>query len=265
MKLSSFSGRLLFVFLLCLAVWTCSETPADAPVDAVSPSDLLSDILTTPDTVPDVVETVLAVDACVISRSDAGAECVSELTLDWGTINPGESVSSDVKLTNVGTVDGQLESIDWQKEGESVASEWLSVALFADGEEAGDLPADIVQTSTLRVSVSLAAGLAPGALPVDAAVLTVSTESGEEITITVAILGVIGECAIDTASCDEDWANGCETDTRTATKHCGACDAACSVSNGTVVCESGACVPTCDTGWTGNACDTNIDECADDA
>jgi len=50
--------------------------------------------------------------------------------------------------------------------------------------------------------------------------------------------------------CDGAPTNGCETDTRTSTAHCGACARACpSPANGTTTCVAGACAPRCNTGF----------------
>jgi hypothetical protein len=253
--------RLLLVLFVCIATWTCGDSTTSSPVDTLSPPDTPADVPSVTDTPQDVVETVLAVDACVMVAGEAGTECIAELAIDWGAVSPGESAQSDVQLTNVGTLDGQLTGIEWQKDGEAVTSEWLSADLFSEGAALGELPVAIAQGGTLRVQLSLVAGLAPGPLPVDTVMMTVSTDSGETQTITVTLTGSIGECASGTASCDADWATGCETDILTSSNHCGDCAAPCSVVNGTVVCEGGVCVPTCDAGWNGSACDNNIDEC----
>jgi len=49
----------------------------------------------------------------------------------------------------------------------------------------------------------------------------------------------VANCEANYGDCDGDPANGCETDTRATTAHCGACGAACSAGRD---CVDGACV-----------------------
>src|SRR5690606_23856526 len=43
----------------------------------------------------------------------------------------------------------------------------------------------------------------------------------------------IGTCSAGRADCNGVYADGCEVDTTTNAAHCGACNAACTVANGT--------------------------------
>ncbi len=289
MQLIRPASKWLFASTLCLSMWACGEPPADSPVDTVSSSDGMTDAsingasdatadatavasadatadasadaAVAPDMTPDVVISALEVNACVIVTEDTDAECISELVLDWGSIAPGDSASGEVQLTNVGTLNGQLDSIEFQYEEMMVTNEWLNVIVLSGTDPTERLPLPIEQMSTLRVLVHVSEGLSPGALPIDTLVVTLSSETDEEITLNISIVGMISQCAVDTASCDSDWTNGCETETLTDRGHCGGCDAACSVVNGTVVCDQGVCVPTCDRGWDGGTCETNTIEC----
>ncbi len=66
------------------------------------------------------------------------------------------------------------------------------------------------------------------------------------------------------ADCDHDPSNGCEADTATDPAHCGACEVACSISNGTPACVASACAVAscaapfadCD-GEVSNGCETD--------
>ncbi len=63
-----------------------------------------------------------------------------------------------------------------------------------------------------------------------------------------------GACALTCdrgfGDCDGDPSNGCETNLRTTTAHCGACGALCRPSNAAASCVDGACrVGACDTGF----------------
>ena len=69
-----------------------------------------------------------------------------------------------------------------------------------------------------------------------------------------------GQCA--TGSCDANWGDcnslpgdGCETDLRTTTAHCGSCGIACVNPNGSTQCLAGTCVPSCAAG--SRDCDGN--------
>jgi hypothetical protein len=79
-------------------------------------------------------------------------------------------------------------------------------------------------------------------------------------------VGMCGfRCNEGFADCDMNATNGCETDTRTSTTHCGACGRGCSVANGSPACRMGACaVGTCNAGFgdcdgnAANGCETNL-------
>ncbi len=66
----------------------------------------------------------------------------------------------------------------------------------------------------------------------------------------------LGACAMGYGDCDNDPANGCETDTRTDPAHCGTCGTACTAgTNARAACVNGACQTTCASGF--GDCDTN--------
>jgi len=79
-----------------------------------------------------------------------------------------------------------------------------------------------------------------------------------------------GVCAVDVCAagfgnCDGNAANGCETDTRTSTSHCGACAAACPArANAVPACSASACSSVCVAGYgecngsAGDGCETNL-------
>jgi len=56
----------------------------------------------------------------------------------------------------------------------------------------------------------------------------------------VAGVCVVGSCSTSWADCNGDIADGCETNLRGSTEHCGACGTACGP---TEACNAGACVP----------------------
>jgi len=60
----------------------------------------------------------------------------------------------------------------------------------------------------------------------------------------------ISNCPMGKADCDGISGNGCEVDTQTSPQHCGFCNNACSVPNGTGKCVAGACqVGSCAAGY----------------
>lgn len=81
--------------------------------------------------------------------------------------------------------------------------------------------------------VGAAAGTDPGGT--DAATTETSTSGGDD-----AGAGDAGAlvCAAGLANCDNNRANGCETDTRTSADHCGRCDRKC---GGAATCSGGEC------------------------
>ena len=52
-------------------------------------------------------------------------------------------------------------------------------------------------------------------------------------------------CAPNTADCDCDEANGCETDLQSAQESCGACGNHCEYPNGVSYCFFGKCADIC--------------------
>ncbi len=70
-------------------------------------------------------------------------------------------------------------------------------------------------------------------------------------------------CATGFQDCDGHLDNGCETDTTSDAKHCGACNNACSIPNATAVCSSSACaLDHCSSGFqdctSAPGCETNV-------
>jgi len=60
---------------------------------------------------------------------------------------------------------------------------------------------------------------------------------GNECTAGVCALS----CAAGTANCDGDSSNGCETNLRTDSDHCGDCETTCALDNATASCSAGVC------------------------
>ena len=78
-------------------------------------------------------------------------------------------------------------------------------------------------------------------------------------------LGTCGiACSTGFGNCDNNAANGCETNVKTAPANCGGCGTVCDSTNGTATCANGVCGITCSVGFgncDGNAtngCETNL-------
>jgi len=77
-------------------------------------------------------------------------------------------------------------------------------------------------------------------------------------------------CDVGFGDCDGNASNGCETNTRTAAAHCGACGSNCPARpNGTAACEAGRCGVRCNVGFGNcdgdpvNGCETDLRTTAD--
>lgn len=78
--------------------------------------------------------------------------------------------------------------------------------------------------------------------------------------------GVCGQsnCAAPYGDCDNNAANGCESNTKTDVKNCGSCGSACSLPHATASCSTGVCtIVSCDAGW-GNCNSDAKDGCEQD-
>jgi hypothetical protein len=87
-----------------------------------------------------------------------------------------------------------------------------------------------------------------------------------DVTVVDSIQGKDSEellCEAGSADCDGDKDNGCEAELMSSNEHCGKCDSPCSVENGTAMCEAGECKIECASGWSGDECLDDIDECTD--
>lgn len=70
------------------------------------------------------------------------------------------------------------------------------------------------------------------------------------VALCVAQSCMIGQCDTGWGACDDNLANGCETNTLTSTQHCGQCGHACiAPANADPICSSGACGYACKTGY----------------
>jgi hypothetical protein len=63
-------------------------------------------------------------------------------------------------------------------------------------------------------------------------------------------------CDPNWGDCDDDPANGCETDLRVTAAHCGTCAVGCTNPHGPTLCQAGVCTPSCDNGY--DDCDGTV-------
>lgn len=75
----------------------------------------------------------------------------------------------------------------------------------------------------------------------------------------------VAMCTAGFGNCDGNQGNGCETDVRSSLAHCGMCNRACVIANGTPACSSGTCsVGSCNRGFgdcdrnAANGCETSL-------
>jgi hypothetical protein len=74
----------------------------------------------------------------------------------------------------------------------------------------------------------------------------------------------IASCNTGYGNCDALTGNGCETDLRSNSAHCGGCGQACSSTNGSASCSNGSCSISCSSGYgncdgsAGNGCEVSL-------
>jgi len=237
----------LSIGTLLLATLSCGDSGGDNPV-----TDTATD--SGGETKTDVVEGTLEVSLCVIQADNT---CASDNIVDFGTVEPGTSVTRRVKVSNSGEANAIVEGVvidsdlfevtGWDTEG--------------DEEVEATLPKTLSPGQEFALTITLLSGAAPGPLPADSAIIDVGSASGAEADQTLELTGQVGDCAEGMASCDDDFSTGCETDITSSLDHCGQCNNACTVVNGSAECTNDSCAITCDAGYEGETCDTNIDEC----
>ena len=182
------------------------------------------------------------------------------MVIDVGDVELGGSSSAAARITNNGKGDVSVDSVTLMMGEDTVTSDAIEITV-GDG---GQLPATLAADGTLEITITIKGTIAVGSLPADKIVIQVSTADGAKKTIEISLKGAIADCADGKANCDDDLSNGCETETVGNMEHCGACNNACKATNGTASCVDSKCVPACDEGWTGDACETDINECDTD-
>ena len=237
----------LATFVLLLATLSCGPGPDDK-------KDTITDD-GGGETQPDVPEDTLEVSLCIV---EAANTCATDNTVDFGQIEPGTRVARRVKVTN----SGQVEAI---VEGVQIASDLFSIIAWdtsGDDDVEMELPTTLLVGQSTTLEIAVEPGASPGPLPADTATIDVASPGGTEVDHELILIGEISDCADGMASCDHDFATGCETELNTNLSHCGDCATACTVVHGTAECDEGSCKITCDAGYDGETCDANIDECA---
>ena len=268
-------------FFVCSPLLSCSDSSGgDSTVesdavsaDAPAPNDTTDDTAESKDTEKtdtnegDATEDRYEVKVCVIQDSDAGQVCIDEKTIDLGKLPAGEAGTGYIEIRNTGTLIARVEEPTFSVDsGDAPPFEAIA---STDGVFGGDtetkLPASVKAGDKLVLKITLPAGQAPGEIAkTQVTVKTGQDDDGagksEDV---IDIVGEVADCAEGLANCDDDWANGCETDLMKDAANCGECGKACTATNGTSSCEEGDCTPKCDKGWEGSDCSKDINECID--
>jgi hypothetical protein len=243
--MSSFFRFSLAVFFCCAMACSGSDAVISTPG---------SDTKTPPP--PEDTAPSYGVETCVLKAN----QCADELAIDFGTVGLGESATVTVQVRNVGNTEATLDSAELTSD---VFTMQVVVVDNGGGSTVSETPATIGGSQQARVEVTLAAGQASSAVPEGSLTVSWSTADGQSGSDTITITATVGDCSDGYANCDGDDANGCETNTLLDKANCGGCNTACTAVNGTSSCKAGACATNCDAGYTGDTCETDIDECTD--
>ena len=190
--------------------------------------------------------------ACLKTGENLFADaCQSELEVDLGQLVIGDTHDVDVSVTNTGELAFTLPA-------PLPSSPFVSAQVFQN-DEVLSLPATLEVGDTVIVRTSLSA-IEAGPL---SETLTIEAlgPGAKSLTFVLSLEAVVSPCAQGLADCDGDPQTGCESDVMTSNVHCGACDSPCVALNGSALCVDGTCVLTCDTGWQGESCASDINEC----
>ncbi|MFT7625932.1 MAG: hypothetical protein ACI9WU_005124, partial [Myxococcota bacterium] len=208
-----------------------------------------SDVPTTGDdtTTSDVTDPAFSVDICVVSDLPGAAACEPITELDFGDVPVGTSKNLRVQIRNDSSGDVRLDSVD-------TGSELITASAVSSDDLDRTFPVTLTPDETVFVDVTVLAGLAPGDLPTDEATFALTVD-GQSDSRPFSVLGTIVDCPAGTASCDDDWQNGCEITTDTDNANCGACGIPCAPDNATASCTAGSCeIADCNPGFFGTTC-----------
>jgi cysteine-rich repeat protein len=126
-----------------------------------------------------------------------------------------------------------------------------------------DLPADLSSGQAFILRLTLTLGMPEGPIAPTTLSLSFTDHGGNVASLSVGILGAVSLCEAPMGDCDQEPLNGCETELITSLEHCGVCGNACVTANGAGACIDGACVFSCDDGYTGPDCAEKVISCAD--
>ena len=184
---------------------SCGDSGTDDPKDT-GPADGGSETLS------DVPEGTLEVSLCIV---EAANTCATDNIVDYGQIEPGTRVARRIKITNSGQVDAIIEGVQ-------IASDLFGVLAWdtsGDDDAEMELPVTLAVGQTFALEIAVEAGAPPGDLPADTATIDVASPGGSEADEELTLVGQISDCPEGLASCDHDFATGCETDLDTKVFH----------------------------------------------
>jgi hypothetical protein len=221
---------------------TADSVAGDAGPDVVMPSDAgpLTDSTSPMDS--EASADMPIVDAPTMDAEDAGMDVT--MPPDAGTLVDTASqldaeVSTDTPVTDTALVDAPVQDVPPADAGPPACPSGQQRC----GEQCVDLTASVNDCGACGTRCQ-----------------------GADNAVAVCVAGRCAlTCAAGFGNCDNNAANGCETNLSTTVSACGACGRACSLANATPVCMGGQCaVGSCTTGFgncdgnPANGCETNL-------
>ncbi|TDP76637.1 hypothetical protein [Bradymonas sediminis] len=257
---------LLCLTLLCLIEVGCAESELDTQVNGnlsdaghgdveqpdADPSDAGADAelgdsgndAQDADTLEEEGEVSYA--ACVIDAAApwedvAWGDCQAETTLDFGFVADGATLSRLVRIDNLGTVDIRLNEATVRDPNFTIQPRRYSTGSAPVATDTS-LPDDLAAGESYFFEVSVFGSGTAGDFASDALeiLLLPATASARE-TLSIPLTGAYESCSANTADCDGNPSNGCETDTGSSLDHCGGCNIACEFPGASATCDAGVC------------------------
>lgn len=248
------SAILFCVALLCLLPMGCAESDLspskNAQADAGDGDDTHSpgrDAETLPDADAAPSGDSVAYAPCVIEGSApwedvAWGDCLAETALDFGNVGAGQTVTRLVRVDNQGTVSLRLNEALLDDPNFSVQPRRYSTGSAPVATDT-TLPDELAGEDAYFFEVSVTGPGSAGPFGAEVfEILLNPASSAQSETISIPLLGAFDSCAANTADCDGDPTNGCETRTGDDVLNCGGCGIVCAVADGQAACIDGVCV-----------------------
>lgn len=198
------------------------------------------------------------------SSSTVGPCPTSDEVLDFGSVEPGETVARLVRIANTGEVNLSVQNVEVvTQRNELFELEFFRLANDGAVTELEE-PFNISTNGFVFVRILFTGDPPNSPLPAEFLNLAVDVASGSSFEIDVPLVGNVNGCANGVADCDP-LTIGCETDTLSDASNCGGCGQTFSCGAGNT-CNAGACVigscpnsnlADCD-GVFANGCETSV-------